>query len=58
MNEINKIYRYGEPSKMDMAKQGTECWVLNKTTYEYDVYQQVSTNEESPIWEFIGTKKE
>jgi hypothetical protein len=57
MNELSKIFRYGEPGKLDTAKIGTECWIVtNKELDEYDVYQQVSTNEENPNWIYIGKK--
>lgn len=62
-NDINqqpdKIFRFGAPSKMDTAKTGTHCYVaqVNKP-YEYEVYQQCSSNEEEPNWIFVDYIKE
>lgn len=57
-NNPLKIYRHGEPSKMDTAPHGTECWVYTTNEPEfYSVYQQASSNEESPNWIFIGIRQ-
>lgn len=54
-----KIYRHGEPSKLDTAPQGTECWVIiSHDPNMYSIYQQVSSNEENPNWVYIGIKQE
>jgi len=50
---MERIIRFGEPSKLDHAPYGTECKV---TRYkEFDIYIQISQNEDSPNWIFIGT---
>ena len=47
-----RIIRFGEPSKLDHAPYGTECKVTRSK--EFDIYIQMSQNEENPNWMFIG----
>lgn len=48
-----RINRFGEPGKMDHAPYGTECKVTKHK--DFDLYIQMSKNEENPNWVFIGT---
>ncbi len=49
---INIIERFGEPSKMDSAPYGYVCKVTKKSST--DLYVQLSHNEESPNWNYLG----
>jgi len=51
-----KIYRHGAPSKLDIAPLGTKCYVLINN-WNYEVYEQISHNEESPQWLYLGKEK-
>jgi len=47
------VTRFGEPSKMDTAKFGTICRV-SCTPESFDIYLQISHNEEDPNWTYMG----
>lgn len=48
------VTRFGEPSKMDTAKFGTMCRVSSNPE-SFDIYLQISHDEESPNWTYMGT---
>lgn len=48
------IIRHSPPTKLDHAQRGTKCHVLREFQERPDLYIQVSTNEEDPIWEYSG----
>jgi hypothetical protein len=48
----DQIVRHGAPCKLDQAEYATQC-VVNKGS-EFELYIQVSQNEDNPDWEFIG----
>jgi hypothetical protein len=48
------IVRHAAPSKLDQAKPGTKCHVLKPFSNQVDVYIQISSNEEDPVWEYSG----
>lgn len=49
------IIRHSKPSKLDQACFGTECKVVTTLSKEYDIYRQMSMNEENPLWVYIET---
>lgn len=49
------IIRHAKPTKYDLAPQGTMCKVVQALSREYFIYKQISSDEESPCWELIGT---
>lgn len=49
-----QLLRYGPPCKMDHAPLGTECKVPITNTEKYELYLQVGTKEDDPVWEFVG----
>lgn len=48
------IERYGSPNILDQSPYGTVCKVSNHNKDTYDIYVQVSADEESPEWEHLG----
>lgn len=48
------ITRFGEPSKMDIAKHGTICRV-SRETESFDIYLQISHDEYEPRWTYMGS---
>lgn len=48
------ITRFYEPSKMDTSPFGTICKVSNGFD-KFDIYLQISHEEESPAWTLIGS---
>lgn len=48
------VTRFGEPGKMDTAKNGTICRV-SSCPESFDIYLQISHDEEDPNWTYIGT---
>lgn len=57
--EHSIISRFGEPTSMDQAIFGTICKLIhsenNKDADSIEVYLQISQNEESPKWTYMGT---
>lgn len=49
------LIRYGEPSGMDHAPHGTLCKSVKTLCDSFEVYVQLSENEESPCWEKVGS---
>ncbi len=47
------LQRFSEPHKFDMAPKGTRLRVDHGETF--DVYIQISDNEEQPKWQLIDT---
>lgn len=54
-NSPTIIKRHSEPNRFDQAPYGTQCEVSNEAIVE--IYMQVSSNEEMPIWQNIGQKE-
>lgn len=50
------IVRHSAPSKLDHAKCGTKCHVLRPMSSQVDVYIQIASNEEDPVWEYSGVE--
>lgn len=48
------VTRFGAPGKMDTAPFGTACRV-SSAPEAFDIYLQISHDEEEPNWTFIGT---
>jgi len=48
------IVRHGAPSKMDYAIYGSVCIVADHGNDTFDLYVQVSKNEEDPKWDLVG----
>lgn len=46
------LKRFGLPSKLDESPQGTKLRVDHGETF--DLYIQISHDEQNPHWEFIG----
>lgn len=46
------IHRTGKPNKNDQLPFGTICKSFS-TEDSYDIYKQVSKDENKPVWEFI-----
>ena len=55
--ESNIIIRNGKPNKYDQAPQGALCKVITSLSQDCDLYKQISSHDDEPIWEFIGTTK-
>lgn len=51
------LIRYSPPSKLDQAPCGTQCKVKSALLGEYEIYQQMNSDEESPCWRLIDTVK-
>jgi hypothetical protein len=51
------IIRNSKPHKYDHAEQGSICKVSKLFSDECDIYKQISSHNDDPIWEFIGTEK-
>jgi len=49
------IDRYGIPTELDQFPYGTQCKVSNHHHNEYDLYLQVSDDEDNPEWDLLGT---
>ena len=49
---MDKIVRYGDPSKLDEFPQGTPCIIYNKDRVV--LFLQVSTESAQPVWECMG----
>lgn len=49
------LIRNGKPNKYDQAPQGSLCKVITALSGEYDIYKQISSNTDDPIWELIET---
>lgn len=49
--EIPQLIRHGKPNKYDHAAYGTLCKVIIEYK-ESELYKQVSTDPENPIWEY------
>lgn len=47
------LNRYGQPSPLDQAPFGTHCKVIKQK--EFEIYVQMSHNEEYPNWIIVGT---
>lgn len=46
------LERCGKPNKMDQFPKGTKCMAfITSSNIEY--YEQISSDEENPIWELI-----
>jgi len=50
----NMLLRSGEPSKYDEAPYGTLCKTAKTLGDTFEIYVQLSLNEESPRWERVG----
>lgn len=48
------VTRFGEPTKMDTARYGTICRV-SSSPESFDIYLQISHDEENPTWMSMGT---
>lgn len=56
MNDPQKIFRHGEPTKMDTAPFGSKCiTMVGKDTAR--TYTQCSTDEENPVWELTNIEE-
>lgn len=53
MNNVILI-RYGEPSKYDHAVYGTICKVVKAHEPMFDIFVQLSQDEEAPLWNYVG----
>ena len=49
---MDKIVRYGDPSKLDEFPQGTPCIIYNKD--KVVLFLQVSAESAQPMWENMG----
>lgn len=49
------LIRHSKPTKYDQAPQGSTCKVLKVLCVEYELYKQISSDDENPYWELIGT---
>jgi hypothetical protein len=47
------LIRHSPPGKLDHAAYGTQCKVVTSLSGDYDLYQQISMQEEDPVWEFM-----
>jgi hypothetical protein len=54
---METLIRYSKPSKLDQAPYGTQCKVISALTADYDLYQQMSMDEQRPFWQQIDTYK-
>lgn len=50
----NMLIRHGEPSKYDYSPFGTICKCIKTLNDEFEIYVQMSNDEESPQWERLG----
>jgi hypothetical protein len=50
------LQRYGAPHKFDQFPQGTLCRVTVGLDGDFEMYKQVSPDEEKPIWELQDAK--
>lgn len=50
----NMLIRHGEPSNLDQAPYGTLCKSVKTLCDTFEVYVQISENEEIPCWEKVG----
>lgn len=50
-----KLIRHSKPNKYDQAPQGSLCKVVTALSSEYDIYEQISSNTDEPVWELIET---
>jgi len=48
------LVRHDEPGKYDQAPQGTLCKSLKVHSVEFDIYMQISSQEDNPHWELVG----
>jgi hypothetical protein len=55
MSSTDHIIRHSPPSSLDQNAYGTVCKVIEHRDDNYDIYLQVSENEEIPKWEFLGS---
>lgn len=51
------LTRYGEPSKYDYSPYGSICKVIKATSEEFDIFVQLSYDEEHPQWNFVESSK-
>lgn len=54
-NKVARIFRHEEPTQQDTAPYGTECKVVFEKFF--DMYLQLSHDEEEPRWVHIGSYK-
>lgn len=45
------LYRYSKPCQYDTVEHGTLCRVETGTPGKYDIYKQISKDENRPLWE-------
>jgi len=45
------LNRYGKPGRYDMVPYGTLCKVSSGDSGEFEVYRQISEDENVPLWE-------
>jgi hypothetical protein len=51
------LIRHSPPTKLDHAPFGTKCHVVCSLEATYDVYVQMSQQEDNPVWEFSCTER-
>jgi hypothetical protein len=56
--QMATIKRYSRPTSLDHAPKGTKCLVARPFEYNYDIYLQISIEEDDPKWEYIGIGQE
>jgi hypothetical protein len=49
------IIRHSKPSKHDVCCYGSVCKSLKVHSDEFDIYVQMSENQDNPNWEKAGT---
>lgn len=45
------IVRAAKPNKYDQAPKNSICKVVKALSNEYDIYRQLSSDNDNPIWE-------
>jgi hypothetical protein len=55
MSSKSYIIRHSAPSDLDQNPYGTICKVIEHHDDNYDIYLQVSEDEEAPQWELLGS---
>ena len=59
LEQMPKVFtRFSEPSQLDTADQGTLILVMKDFPKRYELYKQISSNEENPVWIHMGAVKE
>jgi len=49
------LVRYSKPCQYDQYPPGTLCKVVTTMCSQFDLYEQISIDENNPNWHLIGT---